>query len=380
MISKNVIKKVSATIMSLAMVVTSVVLNGTILKADDGVNTKKLVAFEYDGTNAVPGEDLVEYADSQNDYYYPATTGNGVMAASITGENLKHMEWGDSESYGIAVPILAASTKNPWSAKAYVEYTFSTEEYSGLKASIVVGGTKKGPQNLVIGYYEGNVFQTITNYTMNENKVLYTVTFDLPEVMDHQKNVSVYVKLADTINIGGNDMTDSSYNTGGELAINDFVVTYENKIESTTEEMTTVAERETTTAKNEAITSATTVALTTEVPTTSVITTSVPVTKESKTQVSVGKTKVKKISKKKESKKAKISLKKIKGAKYQVKISTTKKFMKDTTLNKKVKKAEFTVSSRKMKGKSVLYVKARAYKVVDGKIYYGKWSKVKVKK
>lgn len=54
--------------------------------------------------------------------------------------------------------------------------------------------------------------------------------------------------------------------------------------------------------------------------------------------------------------------------------------MKDTTLNKKVKKAEFTVSSRKMKGKSVLYVKARAYKVVDGKIYYGKWSKVKVKK
>ena len=41
--------------------------------------------------------------------------------------------------------------------------------------------------------------------------------------------------------------------------------------------------------------------------------------------------------------------------------------MKDTTLNKKVKKAEFTVSSRKMKGKSVLYVKARAYKVVDGK-------------
>ena len=78
------------------------------------------------------------------------------------------------------------------------------------------------------------------------------------------------------------------------------------------------------------------------------------------------------------SKKAKITLKKISGAKYQVKVSTTKKFKKKNTVTKKkVKKAKFTIKSKKIANKKVLYVKARAYKVVNGKTYYGKWSKVK---
>lgn len=93
--------------------------------------------------------------------------------------------------------------------------------------------------------------------------------------------------------------------------------------------------------------------------------------------VSVGKTKVKKVTKKFMSKKAKISLKKVGGAKYQVKISTTKKFKKRKTVIKKVRKATFIIKSIKMKNKKTLYVKARAYKVIDGKNFYGKWSKVK---
>lgn len=93
----------------------------------------------------------------------------------------------------------------------------------------------------------------------------------------------------------------------------------------------------------------------------------------------VAKTKVKKATKKKAAKKAKITLKKIKGAsKYQIQISNAKKFKKKNILVRKtVKKVKFTIKSKKLKNKKKLYIRARAVKVVDGKKYYGKWSKAK---
>lgn len=93
----------------------------------------------------------------------------------------------------------------------------------------------------------------------------------------------------------------------------------------------------------------------------------------------VAKTKVKKATKKKAAKKAKITLKKIKGAsKYQIQISNAKKFKKKNILVRKtVKKVKFTIKNKKIKNKKKLYIRARAVKVVDGKKYYGKWSKTK---
>ncbi len=106
--------------------------------------------------------------------------------------------------------------------------------------------------------------------------------------------------------------------------------------------------------------------------------TTVTTTKETtKADVSVGKTKVRKASKKFISKKILIKLKKIGGSKYQVKISTTKRFKKKKTLTKKVTKATFTIKNKRIQKKKVLYVKARAYKVLDGETYFGKWSNVK---
>lgn len=134
---------------------------------------------------------------------------------------------------------------------------------------------------------------------------------------------------------------------------------------STTEETTKIAESTTEAPK------ATEPSTTTVIPTT---------TKESETtagNISVGKTKVKKVTKKLLSKKAKISLKRISGAQYQVKVSATKKFKAKDTITKKVTKATLTINNKKIKSKKVLYVKARAYRVVDGKTYYGNWSKVK---
>lgn len=100
--------------------------------------------------------------------------------------------------------------------------------------------------------------------------------------------------------------------------------------------------------------------------------------------MNVKKTKVKKATKKIKAKKAKISLKMIKGATgYEVKVSTGKKFKKKKTITKVFKKAKFTIKIKKFKNKKKLYVKARAFKVVKGIRYNGKWSRrkrIKMKK
>lgn len=184
-----------------------------------------IAAFQYIGTADDIGNDLTAYADPDDSYSYHATAGSGTMAASVTGTNPKHMEWGDAADYGYVVPVLSASKSNLWSPDAYVAYIFSTKGKSEVKASVDVGGTKKGPANLNIGYYAGKEFQSITTYTIAKNKTMYTVQFDLPKNLENQDSVTIYVKLADTINIGGNEMTDAAYNTGGELAINNFIVT-----------------------------------------------------------------------------------------------------------------------------------------------------------
>lgn len=96
-----------------------------------------------------------------------------------------------------------------------------------------------------------------------------------------------------------------------------------------------------------------------------------------KKKVSVGRTKVQTASKKKSAKKISLKLKRIKGAtKYQIRISA-KKNGKKVLVKKVVKKIKVTIKNKKLANKKNLYVKARAIKVVNGKTYTGKWSKVK---
>jgi len=119
----------------------------------------------------------------------------------------------------------------------------------------------------------------------------------------------------------------------------------------------------------------------TDAPTIDKPTTQKPTTgsQEETTKVKVGKTKVKSATKKLAAKKVSIKLKKINGAKkYQVQISKSKKFTKKNILVKKtVKKIKVNITSKKIKNKKKLWVRARAIKVVNGKNYTGKWSKVK---
>lgn len=91
----------------------------------------------------------------------------------------------------------------------------------------------------------------------------------------------------------------------------------------------------------------------------------------------VAKASVKSATKSKASKKANIKLKKLKGvAGYQIQFSKTKKFKK-VLFKKNVKKNNAKVTSKKIKNIKTLYVRARAYKNLNGKKNYGDWSKVK---
>ena len=160
----------------------------------------------------------------------------------------------------------------------------------------------------------------------------------------------------------------------------------------TTQAPTTVAPTEKATTAVPTTVAPTTVAPTTQTPTTIVPsetgttakpeasketpTVSTTVTKKTAPTVKVPKVKIKKATKKISAKKLKVTLKTAKGVKgYQVMISTSKKFKKAKVKN--YKKAKFTI--KKLKANKKYFIRVRAYKVVNGKVYYGKWSNRKVK-
>ena len=156
-----------------------------------------------------------------------------------------------------------------------------------------------------------------------------------------------------------------------------------------TDPVTKPIESDTTTAVQQDTTIAPTTAaptqpVTTKVPVPTTVdngsskeTTVAPTQKCTTKKIVVKRTKVKYVSKKKTSIKVKISLKKIKGAKkYKVQISTSRKFKK-ILVKKTVKKAKFTLKSKKIKNKKKLYVRVKAVKVINKKVYTGKWSRVK---
>ena len=101
-----------------------------------------------------------------------------------------------------------------------------------------------------------------------------------------------------------------------------------------------------------------------------------------------GKSKIKKITKRKSAKKVTIILKKkINGADgYQVRFYKTRKAAKKNKkavarITYKKNKKKFTVTSKKIKNRKKLFIRVRAYVVIDGKKTYSGWSAVaKVKK
>ena len=191
-------------------------------------------------------------------------------------------------------------------------------------------------------------------------------------------------------------ITNKSMPEGSDVTTTDTTTTSQQTTttkqqEATTSQQTTTSKQEVTTTKQQTTTNKQEVTTTIKQPNTSTTlgTTKAPETvkqtttanKVDSTKVKLGKTKIAKASKKKNVKKIKLTLKKIKGAKgYQVKVSTSKKFKKKTTVTKTIKKITNTVNIKKLKVVKKYYIKARAFSKTKGTTSYGKWSKVKVVK
>ena len=102
--------------------------------------------------------------------------------------------------------------------------------------------------------------------------------------------------------------------------------------------------------------------------------TSTVTTHTTETVSAPAKAKISKITKAKKS--MKIAIRKQAGVKgYQIKYSTSKKFA--TKKTKTVTTSKATVTVKKINVKKTYYVKVRAYKLIDGKVTYGAYSKVK---
>ena len=94
--------------------------------------------------------------------------------------------------------------------------------------------------------------------------------------------------------------------------------------------------------------------------------------------VSVGKTSVKKASRSKNGKKLTVTVKAVSGADgYEIRYSTSKAMKSSATKKTSTTSVKKTIKS--LNKKKAYYVQARAYKLVNGKKVYGKWSS-KVKK
>lgn len=175
---------------------------------------------------------------------------------------------------------------------------------------------------------------------------------------------------ADNLDINGGLSFTYEYKAGKSYII---AISYgEQQIGSFTVDITYNKPEETTEPVTEAPTVEPTTKSTVQVPTTWVFE-----EKTTKPIVKVPTTGIKKAVKKRKAATVKISLKKIKGIKkYQVQISSSKKFKK-VLAKKTVKSVSFTLKSKKIKNKKVLYIRARVIKTVGRKSYSGKWSKPK---
>ena len=313
--------------------------NVTVTEVSDGQDTSKETSTSKEnqttGGNVTPSNLTEIKGGAENTYYYDKDSMENVK------EVVNIQQAGYATEPGIYVNVPAGISDVKVNGVA-----LDATAIQGAGTWIYLSKLTKRTNNVEITYAGGVAKITIANMSMSE----------------------------------GSDVTTTSQQT-----------TTSKQEVTTTKQQTTTSKQEVTTTKQQTTTNKQEVTTTIKQPNTSTTlgTTKAPETvkqtttanKVDSTKVKLGKTKIAKASKKKNVKKIKLTFKKIKGAKgYQVKVSTSKKFKKKTTVTKTIKKLANTVNIKKLKVVKKYYIKARAFSKTKGTISYGKWSKVKVVK
>ena len=191
--------------------------------------TNAIAAWQFDPNGKTAEEKLTEYGSG--DSGYAATTGNGKLIGTIDGTNMRSLEWSVAE-YGTngvnMVPIMPAGSKNLWGTP-YVQFEISTKNYEDIHFTAYMAGSKKCPASWKMQYsLDGDNFVDIdgavATIELAKRKMMtpYLENVQLPSAIDNQDNVIIRLVPVSNATVNGGTTEDDP--TGGELALNNILI------------------------------------------------------------------------------------------------------------------------------------------------------------
>ena len=188
-----------------------------------------IAAWQFDPNGKTAEEKLTEYGTGDDGYN--ATTGSGKLIGTVDGTNMRSLEWSVAE-YGTnglnMVPIMPAGSKNLWGTP-YVQFEISTKNYEDIHFTAYMAGSKKCPASWKMQYsLDGETFTDIdgavATIELAKRKMMTAYLDDvaLPQAIDDKENVIIRLVPVSNKTVNGGTTEDDP--TGGELALNNILI------------------------------------------------------------------------------------------------------------------------------------------------------------
>lgn len=210
-----------------AMLALLCVLCGVFSGCGAETDGKTIAEFAYDNTNAVAEVALKDDGFGDKDTGYFASSGDGLLFASVNGTSARKLEWSKDDYDGNGLQaVVTGGNLNPWAEGAYIEVKVSTVGYKSVSFFASIGGTNKGPKEFALQYSTDGVNYTATGdtYAITDNKVFETAfNTTLPADAAGKEMLYIRMAVASDKTIGG-EVSLYGY-TGGETAIGRLTVT-----------------------------------------------------------------------------------------------------------------------------------------------------------
>ena len=202
-----------------------------------------ITEISFSNDSAVAEENLSVSGYGDKDSGYATSTVGGRLYASVSGTDLRKLEWSKGEYADVgSQPVMTGGTKNPWGNGAYLEVRVPTTGYENITFSASIGATKKGPRDYKLQYStDGVSFTDVTgqSFTITANKTMFEAFDNVALPADAADADMLYIRItvASTMMVNGTAGLIGS--TGGETAINNIVVSGTPIAVSTTASSTT---------------------------------------------------------------------------------------------------------------------------------------------
>ncbi len=183
-----------------------------------------ITQIDFSNANAVAEENLSLSGYGDKDSGYATATEGGRIYASVSGTDLRKLEWSKGE-YGNEglQPAMTGGTKNPWGNGAYWEVRVSTEGYENITFSAQIGATNKGPRDYKVQYsIDGTRYTDVPGavFTVTANKTLFMAFEDVMLPTEAANCAMLYIRVAVASNMLVNGTAGLIGSTGGETAVN----------------------------------------------------------------------------------------------------------------------------------------------------------------